>query len=63
MKRNILTPNNLFYQLKDMMNVIYEKLPDTQFMNKEIWSKETENAFYNFQKSFYSDLKKANINV
>lgn len=61
MKRNILTPNNLFYQLKDMMNTVFNKLPDDKFMNKEVWSKETEDAFHNLQKCFYADLKKVNI--
>jgi hypothetical protein len=59
-QRTILTPRNLFYRLKDMMNTIFDRLPDNQLSNKEIWSQETENAFHNFQTSFRKDLEKAN---
>ena len=60
MNRTILTPTNLFYRLKEMMNTIFDRLPDYQFSNREIWSEETENAFHNFQQSFRKDLEKAN---
>ena len=58
-RRNIITPNNLFYRLKDMMNTIFDKLPENQFSGKEIWSAETETAFYNLQQNFSKDLEKA----
>lgn len=59
-QRTILTPTNLFYRLKEMMNTIFDRLPDHQFSNREVWSQETENAFRNFQQSFCKDLEKAN---
>jgi hypothetical protein len=60
MKRTILTPTNLFYRLKEMMNTIFDRLPDHYDSNREVWSQETENAFHNFQTSFRKDLEKAN---
>lgn len=60
MNRTILTPTNLFYRLKDMMNTIFDKLPDCRFSNREVWPEETENAFHNFQQFFRKDLEKAN---
>lgn len=59
-QRIILTPTNLFYRLKDMMNTIYDQLPDHYDSNREVWSQETEDAFYNLQRYFYKDLEKAN---
>lgn len=59
-QRTILTPTNLFYRLKEMTNIIFDRLPDYQFSNREVWSEETENAFHNFQQSFRKDLEKAN---
>lgn len=56
-QRNILTPTNLFYRLKDMMNKIWTDLPESKWSQKEIWSKETEDAFNNLQQSFYKDLE------
>lgn len=61
MKRPILTPTNLFYRLKEMMNIISDRLPEHRFSNREVWSQETENAFHNFQQSFRKDLEKANL--
>ena len=61
MNRSILTPTNLFYRLKDMMNTIFDKLPDHCNSNQEVWSQETEDAFYNLQRSFYKDLEKTNL--
>jgi hypothetical protein len=60
-KRTILTPNNLFYRLKDMMNKIWSDLPEDKWSGKDFWSKETEDAFNEFQKSFYNDLEKTKI--
>lgn len=57
-KRTILTPTNLFYRLKEMMNIIFDRVPDHQFSNREVWSQETENAFHNFQSLFRKDLEK-----
>jgi hypothetical protein len=59
-QRTILTPTNLFYRLKEMLNTIYDQLPDHYDSNREVWSQETENAFNNFQQSFRKDLEKAN---
>lgn len=59
-QRTILTPTNLFYRLKEMMNTIFDRVPDHQFSNREVWSQETENTFHNFQQSFRKDLEKAN---
>lgn len=59
-QRTILTPTNLFYRLKEMMNIIYDQLPDHYASNREVWSQETEDAFRNFQQSFRKDLEKAN---
>ena len=60
MERTILTPTNLFYRLKEMMNIISDRLPEHRFSNREVWSQETENTFNNFQQSFRKDLEKAN---
>jgi hypothetical protein len=57
-QRTILTPTNLFYRLKEMMNIIFDRVPDHQFSNREVWSQETENAFHNFQSLFRKDLEK-----
>lgn len=59
-QRTILTPTNLFYRLKEMMNIISDRLPEHRFSNREVWSQETENTFNNFQQSFRKDLEKAN---
>lgn len=60
--RYIITPDNLFHRLKDLMNIIHVRLPENEWSRKEVWSKETENAFYNLCRNIVGDIEKVKSN-